>query len=88
MREVEKLPEDIDGLCWFKSSVILEHSDLTDDRRWFLMQTSKKRGSDRIITKNGCCQGSYICENQNCPFLEILGSPNETNFTVLAHEDR
>ena len=89
MEEVEKLPEDIDGLCRFKVKCDLgTYSDSTDDRRWFLMQTSNKRGSDRIIIKNGRCQGSFMCQNQNCPFLEISGSANETNFTILGHEDR
>ncbi len=91
LHEVEKLPEDINGLCKYKVQCTLgTYVHATDDRRWFSMSTSskKKKPNENFVWKNGRCQGSFICGNKNGSFLKTGGCANETNFTTVSAEER
>ena len=81
--EVDRLPREIDGTCWYRIKCLeKEYTEKTSDLRWFLMRTSSRIG---LVgrRKVGSCLGSYICSNKSCSYLSTEGKPNEKLFDYL-----
>ena len=49
------------------------------ERRWFYMRTSSKKGL-RGVRKVGTCMGSWECSNPSCSFLSTEGKRNWWHF--------
>ena len=84
-QDVESIPPDIDGTQIFhvqctKSDWLMRTRDL----RHFTMVTSSREGfaGDRRI---GTCQGSFVCRNDQCPFVQTSpGSvPNKVSWRYI-----
>ena len=87
-KQVEKLPEDVDGLKNFKiKATIANFTDLIKDRHWFKMSKSTVAARN-VIRRVGKCTGSYICPNPNCSYLSIEGERNRTKFNFTSGTGR
>ena len=70
---VDHIPDDIDGTALYKIKV--KDNDwhrVTRDKRHFVMHTTSREGFTGI-RRIGTCLGSFVCRNEQCPF--ILTSP-------------
>ena len=77
---VNFLPPNINGNKYYL--VKCTEKDLTkktQDRRWFYMRTSSKKGL-KGIRKVGTCMGSWECRNPSCSFLSTQGKKNWWHF--------
>ena len=83
-KQVEKLPEDVDGLNKFKiKATIANFTDLVKDRCWFKMSKSTVAARN-VIRRVGKCTGSYICPNPNCSYLSTEGERNRIKFNFTS----
>ena len=79
---VTKIPENINGIKHYRIKI---HEHLwhapTSDRRHFRMLTSSREGfmGERRI---GTCKGSFVCNNQDCPFIKTsqCHQPNKVSW--------
>ena len=79
--QVDKLPEGINGVRVF----VIKNLDgkkaieaLKDGRRWKKNCPTRWQGHPK--TRYADCRGSYLCENQKCPFRLEFGIINKTQF--------
>ena len=84
-QDVESIPSDIDGTQLYR--VKCNKSDWlmrTRDLHHFTMVTSSREGfpGDRRI---GTCQGSFVCRNDQCPFVQTSPGcvPNKVSWRYI-----
>ena len=85
--EVEKVPEDINGMKLYKIPASDDTwGDLTSDCRYSVMQTSS-RSTLFGTRKIGKCHGSWVCLNDDCNFRKTSENhqPNYVNWTTIGN---
>ena len=79
-KTVEFLPPNINGNKYYLVRCTQKNlTKKTQDRRWFYMRTSSKKGLNGI-RKVGTCLGSWECTNPSCSFASTQGKKNEWHF--------
>ena len=84
---VESIPHDINGTKMYimdcsGSGDINEWQKKYKDRRYFKLNTSKRKGFRGLRRIRKCC-GNYQCTNKECPILQTTGKPNKHKFKKI-----
>ena len=84
----ESLPHDMNGYCVYelpydKGNMMASSSD---GRPWKQWNTSKRQGFEgrRRVT---FCGGTYVCQNNHCPYLHSYGKENDVQFKKMAEDE-
>ena len=71
------LPSNINYTCAYKVKCTpMDYIKKTSDRHWFNMRTTSNINTGGIH-KIGICQGSWICPNETCTYLNNNDKPNQ-----------
>ena len=88
VEEVTTIPWDINGDHIYElDATETNYWDKYRDGRSFRLKNGSRKGFNGI-RKTGCCQGSHICEEKNCPKLTSEGIVNTSAFVRIGNNLR
>ena len=75
---VDHIPNDVDGTKFY----IIDVPEGDQDGRYFVMNTSKRKGF-RGVRRVGKCKGNFICNNNSCPLYKQEKIRNQQQFKII-----